>query len=163
MGDLPPPQAVFHENLSQTLRYLLGHRKQLLRDLFVYSGCHYSEVFQEVQKDGVRGDDDIPTKHAYERVVLRGPGDCNCGSLCLSELFRKMINLILERYNKKSLSHSPTIWINDSSSLALQSLYLFQRDYKFPFDIPQLIDSFLLLSYHWLIVKMLFIWWRNFI
>lgn len=66
MGDLPSAQAIFCKNWSEAFRYIHIRLKQLLFFQSLHTGSNYIEVFEEVQADELRGDDDFPAEHANE-------------------------------------------------------------------------------------------------
>jgi hypothetical protein len=68
MGYVSSSQTVFNENLPQTFRHLSCHREQLLWILPLHTCCNHLEVLEEIQKDGILRDDDIPTEHADQGV-----------------------------------------------------------------------------------------------
>ena len=91
MGDVPAAASILDEDLPAAVRHLPRHLEQLLRLLPLHPGRHHPQVLQEVQEDGLRGDDDLPAEHADQGVDRRGPGDRHRRGLRLPELLRQVM------------------------------------------------------------------------
>jgi hypothetical protein len=41
--------------------------------MLVHNGCYNSKIFQEIQENDIRGNDDVSTEYAYARMERERP------------------------------------------------------------------------------------------
>jgi hypothetical protein len=105
----------------------------------IHYGCHHSEIFQEIQKNDILRDDEVPTEYAHTLMERRGSCYHHLRSLCLSETIRQMImyrillSLIILGINpviNQQLNSKKQLYSPDPGTLVVSSVRLFRFDTK---------------------------------
>jgi hypothetical protein len=88
VGDLSIATTIFRKNMSKTIRYVSGNRKQLFCIQSLHLISYNFKIFKEIQENEILIDDDFSTEYANKGMGGVRPCYHNCRSIRLPKLLR---------------------------------------------------------------------------